>query len=136
MIEGTYDIAVDTPKRRKRGTVAFKSNGSRIAARLKLGDELDMEFEGTCADKEVDFKGSTELPEFGQFEYAAHGTVWGNSVDILVESSMGKINVFGTRLSTSAGEFKSSHDYIMAASKDDFSSGDGTMYSGLYADGG
>jgi hypothetical protein len=136
MIEGTYDIALDTPKHHKRGTLALKSNGERIAARLKLGDDVDLEFAGTCADKDFDFKGSGEFPSLGQVEYAAHGTAWGNSIDVQCESSIGKITIFGTRLSTAAGEFRSSHDYIMSASKAEFDDNEGTMYSGLYADGG
>ena len=136
MIEGTFDIALDTPKRHKRGTLALKSEGERIIARLVIGDELDMEFGGSCADKEFDFEGSAEFPDLGQIDYSAHGSTWGNSVTVSCKSNIGAIEIFGTRLSASAGEFKSSHDYIMSASSAEFNNDDGTMYSGLYADGG
>ena len=136
MIQGTFDIAVDTPKRHKRGTLALKSEGKRIIARLVIGDELDMEFGGSCADKEFDFAGTTEIPDYGPIEYSAHGSTWGNSVTVSCKSNIGAIEIFGTRLSTSAGEFKSSHDYIMSASNAEFDNNDSTMYSGLYADGG
>lgn len=136
MIEGTFDIALDTPKRHKRGTLALKSTGERIAARLVIGDEIDIELIGSCADKEFDFAGTAEIPDHDPIEYSAHGSTWGNSVSATCKSSIGAIEIFGTRLSTSAGEFRSSHDYIMSASTAEFSNNDGTMYSGLYADGG
>ena len=136
MIEGTYDVAVDTPKHHKRGTLALKSNGACIDARLKLGDEVDMQFAGTLDDKDFDFEGNAKLPSLGEIDYTAHGSVWGNSVTVQCQSSAGKIEIFGTRLSASAGDFKSSHDYIMSASRAEFSDDDNTMYSGRYADGG
>lgn len=136
MIEGTFDIAVDTFKYHRRGTIALKSSGERIVARLIVGDVMDKEFVGTCADKEFDFEGNDDLPSLGQVNYKAHGNVWGNSVTITCETDGGKVELFGTRLSLSAGEFKSSHEYVMAASSGDTLSGEGTMYSGLYADGG
>ena len=136
MIQGTFDIAVDTPKRHKLGTLALKSEGERIIARLVIGDELDMEFGGSCADKEFDFAGTAEIPDHDPIEYSAHGSTWGNSISVTCQSNIGAIEIFGTRLSTSAGEFKSSHDYIMSASNAEFDNNDSTMYSGLYADGG
>ena len=136
MIEGTFDIAVDTFKYHRRGTIALKSNGDRIVARLIGGDVLDREFAGTCADKEFDFEGNDDLPSLGQVNYKAHGSVWGNSITLTCKTDAGKVEMFGTRLSASAGEFKSSHEYLMAASTGEFADNENTMYSGLYADGG
>ena len=136
MIEGTYDVAIDTPRHHKRGTLALMSQDERIAARLKVGDEVDAEFTGTCAGKEFDFAGGGEFGALGTVEFTAHGSVWGNSIDVHCESNVGKISLFGTRLSGSVGDFKSSHDYIMSASKAEFANDDNTMYSGRYADGG
>ncbi len=136
MIEGTYDIAVDTPKYHRRGTLALKTDKTDIGARLTVGDLEPMEFFGTCADKEFDFVGERDLPSLGQVHFAAHGSAWGNSVDVKCQTDAGEVTIFGTRLSTSAGDFKSSHEYVMKASTGDFSSEDSTMYSGLYADGG
>ena len=136
MIEGTFDVAIDTPKYHRRGTLALKSAGERIAARLQIGDDLDLEFQGTCADKDFAFEGMRELGRLGEVTFAARGNVWGNSVDVQVESDAGTIGVFGTRLSTRAGEFKSSHEYVMAALTGEFANNESTMYSGLYADGG
>ena len=94
-----------------------------------------MVFTGTCEDKDVMFEGTGEFGRHGKVEYKAKGLVWGNSIDLKAETSVGQITLFGTRLSTSAGDFKSSHEYMMAASRAEFSASDGTMYSGLYADG-
>ena len=135
MIEGTFDVAVDTPKYHKRGTLALKSEGSQVHALLKLSELDDMVFSGTCEDKDVMFEGTGEFGRHGKVEYQAKGLVWGNSIDLKAETNIGQITVFGTRLSTSAGDFKSSHEYMMAASRADFSD-ESTMYSGLYADGG
>ena len=102
MIEGTFDIAVDTFKYHRRGTIALKSRGERIVAHLIVGDVLDKEFRGTCSDKEFDFEGDDDLPSLGQVHYRAHGSVWGNSVTIACETDAGSAELFGTRLSTSA----------------------------------
>lgn len=136
MIQGTYDIAIDTPKLHKRGTLALKSAGERITARLVIGEVLDMEFCGTCADDKFNFEGETDFPSLGHVRYEASGSAWGNSIDAKCQTDAGKVEIFGTRLSTSAGEFKSSHDYIMKASTGSFEDNDSTMYSGLFADGG
>lgn len=136
MIEGTYDVAIDTPKYHRRGTLALKSAGEAIAARLIVGDNEPLIFDGTCADKDFVFAGERDLLGLGLVHYEAKGSVWGNSIDIKCETDAGKVEIFGTRLSTSAGDFKSSHEYVMKASTGDFDDNDSMMYSGLYADGG
>ena len=136
MINGTYDISVDTPKLHRRGTISFKSDQNAIVAVLNVGEDLrDVRFEGTCEGKEFAFEGTGEFPSIGQIDYTAKGSVWGNTLDITVESSAGKITMFGTQLGGSAGSTQSSHDYMMRASRADFSD-DSMMYSGLFADGG
>ena len=136
MIDQLYDIAIDTPKYHRRGTLALKSAGSDIVAKLQVSDLDEMEFVGTCADKEFDFEGKRDLPSLGLVNFKAHGSVWGNSVTATCETDAGKVELFGTELSGKAGATKSSHDYIMTASTGDVLSDDGTMFSGLYADGG
>ena len=136
MIDGIYDISVDTPKLHRRGTIVLKSDEGSITGILNVGEDLrDARFEGTCADKEFTFEGAGEFPSVGQIDYVAKGSIWGNTLDIAVESSAGKITMFGTQLGGSAGAAKSSHDYMMKASRADFSD-DAMMYSGLFADGG
>ena len=136
MIEGTFDVAVDTPKHHKRGTLALKSAGEAIVARLNLTELEPMEFTGTCADKSFTFKGTGDFPGLGHIDYEAEGEVWGNSIDVKCTTSAGAVTVFGTRLSGTAGDLKSSHEYLMKASAAEFDRDDSTMYSGLYADGG
>lgn len=136
MIRGLYDVAIDTPKYHRRGTLDLNSEGSAITAKLSVLDVADMEFTGTCNDKEFDFEGTADLPSIGQGDFKAHGSIWGNSVSITCETVKGKVEVFGTRLSAAAGAAKSSHEYVMKASTGDVNDRDGSMYSGLYADGG
>ena len=136
MIDGLYDIAIDTPKLHRRGTLSLKSAEDKIAGILNVGDLEDVLFAGTCEDKEFTFEGSGEYPSLGQIDYVAKGSIWGNSIDIKCETSAGIITMFGTQIGSSAGAVRSSHDFIMSASTGDFSDIDGTMYSGLYADGG
>ncbi len=134
MIDGTFDISVDTPKLHRRGTIALKSEGDAIVGVLNVGEDLKgARFEGSCADKEFSFQGSGEFPSVGQIDYTATGSVWGNSLDIAVESSAGKITIFGTRLGGAAGIEASSHEFMMKASRADFSAED-IMYSGSYGD--
>ena len=136
MIEGTFDVAVDTPKHHKRGTLALKSAGEALAARLELSGLEPIDFAGTCAGTEFTFEGTAELPGIGTTDYRAVGETWGNSIDVKCETSAGTVTIFGTRLSSSAGDLKSSHEYLMKASAAEFDRDDTTMYSGLYADGG
>ena len=135
MIDGLFDVSIDTPKYHRRGTIALKSAGEEIAAQLRVADLDEMTFTGTCADKEFDFSGNANLPSLGQVDYVAHGSVWGNSVTITCDTDAGKVELFGTRLSSAAGAPRSSHEYMMKASTGEFGK-DSTMYSGLYADGG
>lgn len=136
MIEGTFDVAIDTPKHHKRGTLALKSTQESIVMRLCPSELEPMEFAGTCHDKSFAFEGAGEFPGLGAIDYKAEGEVWGNSIDIKCETSAGTVTIFGTRLSGSAGDLKSSHEYLMKASAAKFDRDDSTMYSGLYADGG
>ena len=135
MIDGLFDVAVDTPKLHRRGTLSLKSNEGAIAGVLNVGDLEDARFAGTCVDKEFTFEGSGEFPSVGQSDYVAKGSVWGNSIDVKCETSVGVITIFGTQIGSSAGAVVSSHEFVMSASTGDFTSGSDTMYSGLYADG-
>lgn len=136
MINGLFDVAIDTPKYHRRATLDLVSEGASIAAVLTISEHDPLYFEGTCADKEFDFEGDADLPGIGPGGYKAHGSVWGNSVTLTCDTVAGKVEVFGTRLSASTGGVKSSHEYMMSASTGDVAADDGTMYSGLYADGG
>ena len=127
MIEGTFDVAVDTPKHHKRGTLLLKSAKERIVMQLKLSELDPMEFTGTCADKSFSFEGSGDFPGLGAIDYKATGEVWGNSIDVKCDTSAGTVTIFGTRLSGSAGDLKSSHEYLMKASAAEFDRDDGTM---------
>lgn len=135
MINGTYDVAIDTPKLHRRGTLSLQSNEGAIAAVLKVGDLENLQFAGTCQDREFSFKGSGEFGMVGQIDYTAKGSIWGNSIDVKCETSAGVITIFGTQIGTSAGSMTSSHDFIMSAATGDFTTGADAMYSGLYSDG-
>lgn len=135
MIQGTFDVSYDTLKYHRRGTIDLKSDGGTIAARVIASDLEPMFFEGTCDDKDFAVEGEGDFGMHGHVTFSAKGNVWGNSLTIKCESSVGPITVFGTRLSADAGEFKSSHEYMMAASRGEFDDRDQTMYSGLYSDG-
>lgn len=135
MIDGTFDVAVDTPKLHRRGTVTLKSDGGAIAGTMNVGEVEGVALSGTCADKEFTISGSAEFGDAGMVEFKALGSVWGNSLDVKAETSLGDVTVFGTRIGSAAGVAASSHDYVMSASEGNIFGGDATMYSGLYADG-
>ena len=135
MVEGLFDIALDTPKYHRRGTLLLKGAGERLRATLKVGDDVELEFEGSCKDKDFSFEGNADLPTLGCVDYRASGNVWGNSVSITCTTDAGKVEIFGTRLSASAGDPVSSHDYLMQASTGVMPTDENAMYSGLYADG-
>lgn len=136
MISGTFDVAIDSPKVHKRGTAALKGDGDGLTALLKFADAdfADVVFTGTCDGTQIELAGETDL--YGIGLYRATGEVWGNSLDVKAETALGKVTVYGTRLSGSAGDLKSSHEYLMRASTGEFGSDDNTMFAGRFADGG
>lgn len=136
MIDGTYDVAMDTPKHHKRGLLHLKGEGGIATASLELSEEEPMVFSGPVIDKDFAFQGDAVFPGLGDLNYTAKGNVWGNSVTISFETDSGKVEVFGTRLSTQAGDMKSSHEYMLSGGQGEFKAEDNTMYSGLYGDGG
>ena len=136
MLDGTYDVAIDTPKYHKRGMLTLHSAGDKLAVRLELKDAEPLDFAGTCDGHDFTVEGAAELGSLGHVELKATGNVWGNSITASCESSIGKIELFGTQVSASTGGAQSSHDYIMQASTGEFGRDDNTMYSGLFADGG
>lgn len=136
MIQGTFDVSIDTPKLHRRGTLMLQSEGERIAARLTVSEREPLDFGGTCADKSFHFEGTADLPSLGNVSYNADGEVWGNSIDVKCQTDAGLVTIFGTRLSNSIGDMGSSHEYMMKASTGEFDDNDNAMYSGRYADGG
>ena len=135
MINGTFDVSIDTPKHHKRGTLVLASSGDAISGKLEISEEDPVEFDGSCADKEFSFEGSGDFPGLGKISYNGKGSVWGSALDIDIESSAGAIKIFGTQLSLSTGGYKSSHEYMMKASTGEFDPNDNTMYAGAFSDG-
>ena len=76
VIDGLYDIAVDTPRLHRRGTLALESNEDKIAGVLNVGDLQNLRFSGTCSGKEFTFQGSGEFGDVGQIDYVAKGSIW------------------------------------------------------------
>ncbi len=136
MLSGTYDVAIDTPKAHKRGLFALKLENGSVTAELEIKDFDTTVFAGRCNDKELQFEGVCDFPTLGNITYSATGEVWGNSLSLAFDTSAGKVEIFGTRLSGTAGDTKSSHEYMMSGASGDFGSDDNTMYSGLFGDGG
>ncbi len=104
-MKGTYDIAVDTPKRRRAGTLALDVNGQELAGRIEAGDLGTIEDTGTLDGDKLLFKGSCDIPDVGIVEYDAVGEVWGNSIEITAKTEYGKVEIRGTRTATTLGDF-------------------------------
>ena len=136
MIEGTFDVSVDTPKLHRRGTLALKGENGVIVGKFNVGELEGIMLEGTCEGKTFTIEGSQAFGDLGEVEYHAKGEIWGNSLDVTCETSIGRVTIFGTRLSMSTGDMISSHEYMMSASRAEFANGDDTMYAGRYSDGG
>lgn len=120
MLFGSFDVRVDTPKTFKRGVVVFSGGQGKLAARIDVGPVENAQLEGTYEDKEFTLEGQVEVPGQGSVECSFTGSVWGNSVDAVGTTSLGKVEVRGTSISTSTGD---SHDKP------------GGMYAGRWSDG-
>lgn len=136
MIDGTYDVALDTPRFHKRGLFSLEAAADVARGELVIREEEPLAFEGPLEGNDFTFEGTARFPGTGLVAYEAKGNVWGNSVTVRFSTDEGDMELFGTRLSTQAGDFKSSHDYMMAGAQGEFGSDDNTMYSGLFGDGG
>ena len=135
-MEGTFDVSVDTPKLHRRGTLALKGENGALVAKLNVGELENIMLEGTYEDKSFAVEGSQEFGDLDVVEYLVKGEIWGNSIDITCETNIGRVTIFGTRLSMSTGDMISSHEYMMRASRAEFAADDDTMYAGRYSDGG
>lgn len=118
-MDGTFDIRIDTPKTFKRGTVTLKGEGGEVTACLNVGRLENVEVQGTYQDKELAFDIDIEVAGLGQVAGTFTGTVWGNSIDAVGQTNMGKIEVTGTSISTSTG---------------DANGRPGSMYAGRWSD--
>lgn len=120
MLFGSFDVRVDTPKTFKRGTVVFKGEGGTLSAEINVGPVEDAVLTGTYEDKDFVLEGALDIPGVGMTDCTFKGNVWGNSVEALGDTGIGKIEVRGTSISTSTGD---------AGGKP------GGMYSGRWSDG-
>ena len=113
MMEGVFDVAIDTPKTHKRAKVRLKSAENRMVAALVLADGTEVVLVGTCEGQEFTVSGSGEFGDVGAVDVStAKGSVWSNSLSVECETSIGRVEVFGTRLAGSAGDFAGADNYL------------------------
>ena len=97
MIDGKYNINIDTPFGRKPGTVALRTEGEKVIANIdapvvgKLQTEGRLEGDGFAAE------GTFKLKLVGNVTYSLHGTVVDDNLKISINSSKGKFELAGTR---------------------------------------
>lgn len=115
MINGSYDVVVQGPKRYGRGTVSLKSDGDALSIHFDVENIGTFDATGTGDGTKVAFEGDVALSdELGTVHVEATGDTWGNSLDAKAQTSLGEVSIFGTRISAATGDFGTNPDPMYA----------------------
>lgn len=97
MIDGTYTIKVDTPLGKRPGTVILKTKGNVVYADINAPVVGKQTTEGTVKGDSFTTEGTFKLKLFGKVTYKLNGTVAGDNLHIVIDSSKGQIKLDGVR---------------------------------------
>ena len=99
MIDGIYEISIDTPLANRPGRAELHSNGDTVTGVIDAPVIGEQSIEGKL-DSENSFtaEGSFPLFLFGVIEYTLKCAVNGDDIAITILSSKGNFNFTGTRV--------------------------------------
>ena len=99
MIDGIYEISIDTPLANRPGRAELHSSGDTVTGVIDAPVIGEQSIEGKL-DSENSFtaEGSFPLFLFGVIEYTLKCAVNGDDIDITILSSKGNFNFTGTRV--------------------------------------
>lgn len=98
-----YDVIVDTPKYHRQGKLTLTPNGETMNARLTITDGPTIEAQGKRYDKNIDFAGTTVI-DGETVEFSGVANTWANSFDMIAQTSIGEVTIYGTSTGYSAGD--------------------------------
>lgn len=97
MIDGTYNIQIDTPLGRKQGKVVMRSEGSKAIADIDAPFVGKQRVEGRADGDTFTAEGEFKVKLVGKVRFSLTGVVEGDDVKIHIDSSKGEIELAGKR---------------------------------------
>ena len=99
MIDGTYEIAIDTRMGSKVVTVAAHTEGDTVVGEINAPIVGKQRIVGRVEGEDAfSAQGTIRLMLVGKIDYALHGQVTGNLLRATVKSSKGDFELTGTRV--------------------------------------
>ncbi|MBQ9068936.1 MAG: hypothetical protein IJ131_07745 [Eggerthellaceae bacterium] len=99
MVDGTYEIKVDTSAGTNPGTVKLRTVGKKVQCEIDapvVGKQrIDARIE---SENSFSAQGTFRLMLVVKVEYALHGSVEGDTLHVAITSSKGDLNLVGNRV--------------------------------------
>ncbi|MBN2006527.1 MAG: hypothetical protein JXA21_24460 [Anaerolineae bacterium] len=97
MIDGTYDVTVETPMGALKGTVVLRQEGEALTGKFTImGKEAEFSG-GAITGNQCSFSGEMVTP-LGNMPYTINGTVDGDTLAATAETQLlGKLAISGVR---------------------------------------
>ncbi len=97
MLDGTYDLLLNTPLGEKQGVAVLKTSGSDLMATVKIGKLPKQKGKGTFNGNAFTASGSISVPFLGRHEYTIEGKVVDTLLEATCKTSKGPIAITGIR---------------------------------------
>ena len=98
MIDGTYDLLINTPIGDKRGTATLKTEGDALHVDVKVKGFPRQRGTGTVNGAAFAAEGGVKIPLKGKIDYQISGTVIDDLLDAECKTSKGKLHIAGLRI--------------------------------------
>ena len=97
MIDGTYNIEVDTPFGRKSGKVVLRSEGDTAIGEIDAPIVGKQHVEGRLEGDTFSTEGEFKIKLVGKVNYSLKGEVVGDDLRISIDSNKGSFELKGSR---------------------------------------
>lgn len=97
MLDGTYELLVNTPFGDKQGTAVLGTEGSVLTVDVKIHGFPRQKGKGTCDGDSFSAKGSVRIPFMRTYQYVLRGSVQEDLLDAMLTSNIGTFRIAGIR---------------------------------------
>ena len=98
MIDGTYNVDIDSPIGRKQGTAILRAEGDKLIADIDMPVIKKQHFEGQVEGDKFSADGMIKLFLLGEITYSLRGEVVGDEMRATLDSSKGTFELAGKRV--------------------------------------
>lgn len=118
-MNSSYDVVLATPKVYRRGVLVLKGAPPQLSAVFDDGEGMVLEAHLSCEGTDIALSGPVAAQDGRSVSCDMAGSIWGNSFSLKGTTDVGEVNLYGTRLSASAGDFSSNSDPYYAGTWSD-----------------